>query len=415
VRPVSATTTPPNAPPIDDDSLVEMARRLASTFSVSGNEEAAIGIAADTMRALGFDEVIVDAVGNAVGIMGAGDGPRLLIDGHIDSIPLHSEDQWTVDPFGGTIVDGKLYGLGICDQKSSIAAAAHGVAAERALGAFDGRVAVVASVCEEEMEGCALATAIEHFQPDFVITSEPNDTRLGIGQRGRSKISVRVTGRACHAGHNRLGLNAAEALAALIVEAGTLDHPTHPHLGVRDLTCIDIASWPYPSVSTVPEKAEARFDCRFVPGETEASLLSMLTGCAERAWADWPEQPGLEVALVEASFKTWNGTELSAPEYAAAWWTDEDSHLVDTAKAALTAVGLDPTPTHYSFCTNGSLTAGVLGIPTIGFGVGVESMAHQVDEHVTLDSLRAGARGYASLARHLCGSVNPDMQGDHHG
>jgi putative selenium metabolism hydrolase len=399
------TTSPLSSPAIDDDALVDLARRLACTFSVSGSEEAAIAITADAMRGLGFDTVRVDEVGNAVGVMGTGGGPRLLIDGHIDSIPLHSEDQWTVDPFAGTIRDGKLYGLGICDQKSSIAAAAHGVAAEAALGPFDGQVAVVASVGEEMMEGCALASAIEWFRPDFFVTSEPNDTRLGIGQRGRSKISVRVTGRACHAGHNRLGLNAAEALAALIVEAGHLDHPTHPGLGVRDLTCIDIASWPYPSVSTVPERAEARFDCRFVPGETEASLIDMLTGCAERAWVGWPEKPALEVSLVEATFKTWTGAELSALEYAAAWWTDEDSHLVARAKAALTAAGLDPTPTHYSFCTNGSLTAGVLGIPTIGFGVGVESMAHQVDEHVTLESLRDGARGYAALARQLCGAA----------
>jgi acetylornithine deacetylase/succinyl-diaminopimelate desuccinylase-like protein len=337
--------------------------------------------------------------------MGTGYGPRLLIDGHIDSIPLHSEDRWSVDPFGGAIVDGRLYGLGICDQKASIAAAAHGVAAARATDAFAGTVAVVASVGEEEMEGCALASAVDAFAPDYVITSEPNDTRLGIGQRGRAKLSVRVTGRACHAGHRRLGINAAEALAALIVEAGRLEHPTHPGLGIRDLTCIDIASWPYPSVSTVPSSAEARFDCRFVPGETEASLVELLTGCGERAWAEWPEAPTLDVALVEATFKTWNGTELSAPEFAAAWWTDEDSLLVESAQYALAEVGLDPTPTHYSFCTNGSLTAGVLGIPTIGFGVGVEAMAHQVDEHVTLESLRAGARGYAALARHLCGST----------
>ena len=65
---------------------------------------------------------------------------------------------------------------------------------------------------------------------------------------------------------------------------------------------------------------------------------------------------------------------------------------------ALGTVGLDPTPTHYSFCTNGSYSAGVCGIPTIGFGVGVESMAHQVDEHVSLESLRCGAQGYAALA-----------------
>jgi acetylornithine deacetylase/succinyl-diaminopimelate desuccinylase-like protein len=356
---------------------------------------------------LGFDEVEIDAAGNAIGIIGSGDGPRLLIDGHIDTIPLHSVERWTVDPFGGEIRDGRLFGLGICDQKASIAAAAHGVAAARHAGRLAGSVAVVASVCEEAMEGQALAEAISWFEPSVVITSEPNDTRLGIGQRGRAKIEVTVTGRACHAGHATEGLNAADALAAVIVEAGRIVHPVHPDLGRRDLTCIDLASWPYPSVSTVAGRAMARFDCRFLPGETPASMIALIEGCAERAWAAWPERPGLMVALVRARFRTWSGAEFDAAEFCHAWWTDVRSPPVVAAQAALVEAGLDPTPTHYSFCTNGSLTAGELGIPTIGFGVGLERGAHVVDEYVTLDSLAAGVRGFSALAVHLTGGSGP--------
>jgi len=251
------------------------------------------------------------------------------------------------------------------------------------------------------MEGQALAGVVEEFAPDAVITSEPNDTRLCIGQRGRAKLWARVIGRACHAGHARAGLNAVEALAALVDEARRVEHPTHSKLGRRDLTCIDIASWPYPSVSTVPGKAEARFDCRFLPGETPASIIELLHACGAHAWRGWAEQPTLEVGLVGAEFATWTGARFAADEFAAAWWMDADGSVVRSAQAAMVDAGLDPTPTHYSFCTNGSLTAGLLGIPTLGFGVGVESMAHQVDEHVTLESLRAGARGYAALTDHL--------------
>jgi putative selenium metabolism hydrolase len=388
---------------IDDEALVALARTLASTSSVSGTEGAAVAVVIEAMNELGFEDVRVDDAGNAIGELGRADGPRLLIDGHIDSIPLHSADRWTVDPFGGEIRDGRLYGLGICDQKGSIAAAVHGVAALAAQNPIAGRVAVVASVCEEHMEGQALGGAVEAFAPDVVVTSEPNDTRLCIGQRGRAKAWVRVIGRGCHAGHAREGLNAAEALAALIEQVRAVDHPTHERLGRRDLTCIDIASWPYPSVSTVPERAEARFDCRFLPGETRESILALLEECAARAWVTWPERPGLEVSLVEASFSTWTGARFTAEEFAAAWWTDEDGRVVRDAQQAMLDAALDPTPTHYSFCTNGSLTAGSLGIPTLGFGVGVESMAHQVDEHITLESLRAGARGYAAFAGRLAG------------
>jgi putative selenium metabolism hydrolase len=382
--------------PVDDVALVDLATRLARTASVSGSEGPAVSLVTQAMERAGFDAVEVDGSGNAVGALGPRHGKTIMIDGHIDSIPLHSPERWSVDPFGGEVRDGNLYGLGICDQKASIAAAVHGVAA--AAPGLTARVVVVASVCEEEMEGGALAEPIAALRPDAFVTSEPNDTRLCIGQRGRAKVAVTVIGRACHAGHATVGLNAAHAMAALVGEVAQLDHPSHPRLGRRDLNCIDLHSEPYPSVSTIPGSVTARFDCRFLPGETPESIVLLLRAAADRAWAGWPERPRLDVGLVEAAFETWTGREFSLPEYAAAWWTPEDSALVRGATGALASVGLDPTPTHYSFCTNGSYAAGICGIPTIGFGVGVESMAHQVDEHVTLQSLRTGAQGYAALA-----------------
>jgi putative selenium metabolism hydrolase len=395
------------SPDIDESALIEFATELARTPSVSGSERAAVELAAARFRALGFDDVEIDRAGNAVGYIGSGSGPRLLIDGHIDTIPLHSAERWTVDPFGGRIIDGRLFGLGICDQKASIAAAAYGLAAARRAGVLGGSgsgvgtVALVASVCEEACEGAALASVAERFTPDMAITTEPNDTRLCIGQRGRAKLWVRVTGRACHAGHSGEGVNAAEALAEVIAEVRRVAPPTHPRLGRRDITCIDIASSPYPSVSTVPGEALARFDCRFLPGETPESLCGVLRDCAAAALAGWPEQPVVEVGVVDASFTTWTGASFSVPEFEPAWWTDEDSDLVTGAQKALSTAGLSAAPTHYSFCTNGSYLAGVAGIPTIGFGVGLEHIAHQADEYVTLDSLRKGARGFAAIAAQL--------------
>ena len=353
---------------------------------------------------LGFDDVGIDGAGNCVGVIGTSpDAHRLLIDGHIDSIPLHSEERWSVDPFGGQISGGRLYGLGICDQKGSIAAAAYGLAslfADRKRRPR-GQVALVASVNEEDIEGAALAQVVERFRPTWAVTTEPSDTRLCIGQRGRAKVEVAVTGRACHAGHSSHGVNAAEALAALICAVRDLDQPFHPKLGRRDITCIDIASWPYPSVSTVPGRATARFDCRFLPGESPESLIETLCAAARLAWVSWPEQPGLQVELVSADFSTWTGMTYSMPEFEPAWWTDENAPLVRAAQAGLTLAGLDSSPTYYAFCTNGSYLAGVAGIETVGFGVGEEHVAHQVDEYITIGSLLRGAAGFAAITAQL--------------
>ncbi|MET9609548.1 M20/M25/M40 family metallo-hydrolase [Streptomyces sp. NPDC006512] len=386
---------------VDDAALVDLARRLAATPSQSGNEQEAIGLVADAMRTVGLD-VTVDRSGNAIGTVGRGapGAPRLLIDGHIDSIPLHSEDSWRVDPFGGVIEDDRLYGLGICDQKASIAAAILGVGARyEELADLPGLVAVVASVGEENMEGAALSEAVAAVEPSVVVTTEPNDTRLAVGQRGRAKVEVEVVGRACHAGHVAQGVNAAEALAAVITRLRDAPRPHHPELGHRDVTCIDVTSWPYPSVSTVPGRALARFDARFLPGETEESLHRLLNDTAAAALADWPEAPTVIVRTVLAAFTTYTGVRYEVGEFAPAWWTE--GPVVTEAQRALSAAGLDPTPMSYSFCTNGSYTAGRLKIPTIGFGVGEEHIAHQANEYVTLTSLRRGAHGLAALAPRL--------------
>lgn len=385
----------------DEDALIRFAQKLAATPSVSGNEEEAVELAAEEMARVGFDEVTVDAAGNCIGYLGSGPGPRLLVDGHIDSIPLHSEDKWTVDPFGGVVRDGRLYGLGICDQKASIAAATHGLVGAKSAGKLRGQIALVASINEEDVEGAALSGVVDNFEPTWAITTEPSDTRLCIGQRGRAKITVTVTGRSCHAGHVAQGINAADAFAELIVKLRQLEHPCHPRLGRRDITCIDVTSMPYPSVSTVPGVARARFDCRFVPGETPETLVQTIRAAAEEAWAGWPESPELDVAIAQAEFQTWKGGKYSVPEFEEAWWTPEGTPLVEGAQAAMRSVGLDPTPTHYSFCTNGSYLCGSRSIPTIGFGVGEEHIAHQVDEYVSLRSLTLGAEGFAAMAAHL--------------
>jgi len=64
----------------------------------------------------------------------------------------------------------------------------------------------------------------------------------------------------------------------------------------------------------------------------------------------------------------------------------------------LRQTGLDPALTKYSFCTNGSTSAGVHHIPTIGFGPGREDGAHVVDENIEIEQLIGAAIGYQAIA-----------------
>jgi acetylornithine deacetylase/succinyl-diaminopimelate desuccinylase-like protein len=96
-------------------------------------------------------------------------------------------------------------------------------------------------------------------------------------------------------------------------------------------------------------------------------------------------------------FDSYSGARVEAPNFAPAWFVERDR---EPARTALAALGAEPH--HWAFCTNGSGTA-ALGIPTIGYGPGDETLAHRVDEYLELDELYAGAQGYATLAAALTG------------
>jgi acetylornithine deacetylase/succinyl-diaminopimelate desuccinylase-like protein len=351
----------------------------------------------DLFASIGTGLSYIDARGNAIWESDLhGREGCLMLDAHMDSIPLHSADRWSVGPFGGELRDGKIFGLGICDQKASLASV---VAAVRWLIA-DGwepqsRVVIVASVAEEQMEGVALELPIERYRPTIAVTTEPTDAKLFIGQRGRAKLFVEVLGQPAHAGHSAKGRNAA-VFASRLVSRVADEFPRSGSFAF-DLNCIDIHSEPYPSVSTIPGYTLVRFDARFGIEEGSDSVIGALEALVQDELVAADNQLIARVGYEPATVCTWNGFKGEAPEFAPAWSMSPDSEVVLAARRALNEVGLSDRPGFYSFCTNGSFLAGTRGIPTIGFGVGEEHMAHQIDEYVTVDSIHRGTVGFRAL------------------
>ena len=383
-------------PNLGDDRALDFLRMLVAIDSTPGREKTIVHRIVDAMKLLGYLEAFVDEAGNAVGRLGEG-SPVILTDCHIDTIPRHSDGRWQHNPLGAEIDNGRLYGLGACDMKASAAAVIYGAARLFAsASAPPGTVYVVSSVAEEMMEGAALADTFDRCRPDITVIGEPTDLRLALGQKGRAKIEVEVTGTTAHAGHPEVGINAVEKMAEFVTSVASIEHPTHPILGRRTATCIDIHSEPYPSVSAVPETCRARFDCRFGPEETKETLMSMLTEHG-RVWSGGARAPRLDVHMYVADFETFNGRRYRIPEYAPAWLTDPDSDIVRACVRGLSEAGLPSETSTYGFCTNGSLTAGLRRVTTVGYGIGREEVAHTVDEYVDIDKFYRGTSGYAAL------------------
>jgi putative selenium metabolism hydrolase len=369
-------------------TVADLARRLVATESTpTAGEAAALAVARAEMERLGYDHVGTDAGGNLVGRIGDGSPPVLVIDSHIDTVPLHEAARWSVDPFAATVRDGRLVALGACDMKGPLAATIVGAAQARDAGPLRGTVLVVASLAEELMEGAALARGFDDERIDLCLIAEPTSLRLATAQRGRAKLEVEVHGRAAHAASAFRGVNAVAQAAAIIRAAAGLPEVEHPLLGRRDVNVIDIASEPYPSMSTIPSGCLLRFDVRFVPPETPESLLATFRGLV-------PDGVDADVRFYRAEFTTVAGDSYAVDEFAGSWETPRDHPLVS---GALAATGAEAWA--YRFCTNGSYFAAARGIPTIGYGPGDPDDAHAVDESVALADLETAADGYAGIVR----------------
>jgi putative selenium metabolism hydrolase len=390
---------PSETPEMNDSALVDFLKVLVTLPSHAPHEGEALQRIAAEMRRLNYDDVTFDSDGNVIGRLGSG-RPVLLVDGHVDTIPPHSIEAWTSPPLTAPERDGRVYGLGTVDMKGPIAAFVHGLARLGRGPTLRGTVCAVCSHAEEVMEGAALASTVKRIKPDFVIIAEPTALRLCHAQRGRAKVEVQLKGRAVHAAHASLGVNPAEQVADVIRDISRGKGTTMAAGIQRQITCIGVQSHPYPSVSTVPNFAVAQFDCRLPPSDTEKTVL-MLFDDAVASIRRLPseKQSRVEIDFVTYEFISYAGTKLEIREFAPGWETAPTSGLVRACLAGLEGAGLAPTLGAYQFCTNGSYTAGVAGIPTVGFGPGLETDAHTVDESIAIDALIQAAKGYENIAR----------------
>ena len=192
-----------------DASLIAFCQRALQTPSVSGQEQAMAELMRERMLALGFDEVVFDRLGNVIGtIHGKRPGKTILLDGHMDTVDVIDAAEWSHDPFGGEISDGKIYGRGASDMKGSDCAMvmAAGRFAAQTKKDFAGTICVSGSVHEECFEGVAPRQITKRVHPDFVIVGEATSTSVKIGQRGRAEVLVETGGVSCHSSNPEKGV-----------------------------------------------------------------------------------------------------------------------------------------------------------------------------------------------------------------
>lgn len=383
--------------------LIPFCQEALRIPSYSGREEQIARFFKGRMEEYGFDEVRLDRYGSVLGILrGSRPGPTVLLDGHIDTVDVIDAAEWTYPPFGGELHGGRIYGRGASDMKGSDTAMISAAAqfAEDTGRDFAGTVCVSGTVHEECFEGVSSREITRAVHPDFVIVGEATTTTVKTGQRGRAEVVVETEGKSCHSSNPEKGVNAVYHMMAVIAEIRKIVPNEHPILGKGILELTDIQSRPYPGASVVPALCRATFDRRTLVGEDEEAILAPIRAAIERAREAVPDLKA-RAYLAEGNAPCWTGETISAKRYFPAWLMDENDENVRKVLQGLRDAGVEAKISHFAFCTNGSHFCGEAGIPTIGYGPSLESLAHVRDEYIEVEQLAAAYRGYRHILRRL--------------
>jgi len=343
-----------------------------------GRERACATFIADWLRDAGIDaELIHDPFPDRPQVratIGAGspDADHLVLNGHVDVVPPGDRDRWSVDPFEG-VVDAdadRVYGRGASDMKSGVAAAMLATR-ELATEGIDGRLTLTFAVGEETAEP-GTKTLVEGLDADYGIVLEPTELEVHTAGKGLAWYVATVSGVAAHASRPHLGANAVDGLLSADGPLGEyrdrIAERTHPLLGASLCTPTMVEGGTKENV--LAERAELRFDRRFLPSESVDELDAEM-----RELFDPLREDGFDVSVERT--RTYDAAEIPV-----------DSPIAETVRRHASAVAGAPTaPAGKDAATDQRNLVNDAGVPTIIWGPGTPAQSHTVDEWARTDLL----------------------------
>src|ERR1035437_1272306 len=370
-------------------------RDLIAIKSLSSEEGEVIPRIKQEMEKCGYDEIIIDPMGNIIGRIGHGKHV-IAMDAHVDTVDVGNPDNWSVDPFKGDERDGIIYGRGACDMKGPLASIIYGGKIIKDLGLEgDYTLYIVGSVQEEDCDGLCWQYIINEDKiiPEVVVISEATNLAVFRGHRGRMEIEVRTKGISCHGSAPERGVNAVYKMAPIVQEIEELNTRLggEPFLGKGTVTISDIRATS-PSLCAVADSSTIHLDRRLAATDTLESAVKEIQDLPSVKNAE------AEVVVLDYAVPSWKGLTYPTKKYFPTWLLPEDHPVLSTGVKTFEGLfGEKPVVSRWVFSTNGVAVMGMHGIPCIGFGPGDEIYAHMATEHVPVEHLVRAAAWYAAF------------------
>ncbi len=371
--------------------------RVPSVFDPARglNEAPAAELVAAAMRSFGWSpqfDLVAPGRPNVVAVIdGEGPGPTLMFEGHTDVVTEGNADLWTVDPFGGQIRDGRIWGRGAADMKAGLAAMLFAVDALQRSGPFPGRIVLGALVDEEAMMAGAKDFVARGRADgiDAVICCEPEGGEICHVAKGALRLRLDLHGVMAHGAMPFQGRNPNRAVGHIIVAFADLEqrlqalHGEHPYLGHVWITPTVLRSGEPAQMNVMPADASAWIDVRTTPSVDHQALVNEVHAVATAVAADH----GITVRLTVIDDRPSVATDESHRLVRAVW----DAH----AAVASTPPRLGGVPG----ATDGTVLTSLTGMASVVYGPGGKWIAHQADEFVEIDDIVQHAKVYVGAAR----------------
>lgn len=373
---------------VDQDAVVATTQALVrvDTRNPPGDEARIVATCRELLAPLAADiEVIEPAPGRSslVARLPRRGRPVLVVNGHLDVVPI-SEDDWTVDPFGAEVNDGRVWGRGSADMKGGIAAALEAVAALGRSGREPAWDLVFHLVADEERGGrWGTEVLVERGfcrEVAACLVPEPTDLDVCVAERGLLVAHLTTLGRPAHGSAPRKGISAIEtaAKAVLALHAADFGGEPHPLLGRPTANVGEISGGS--GHNTVAESCRVTIDRRVLPGATFESTLAEVEAKI-RAVGD----PDLRYEIDVEVFG--EASELD----------EEHPWAALVGRCIAEATGRQPDVIGMPFTTDARFVRNRAGVPAVVCGPGGIAQAHVHDEWVAVEQLVDAAAAFATL------------------
>ena len=377
------------------DQLVDFTSRIVTTPSLSGEEGDVASLIVAEMKALNYDEVWTDEVGNIIGKIAGSGGPTVMLNGHMDVVDPGPDDGWPHPAYSGKVVDDQLWGRGSVDMKGPVAAMIYGAAQFKQLDIRPAGDVLMTVAVMEEIAGLGSQFLATHTSADVAIVGEPSRNELRLGHRGRIELQVKFSGRSAHASAPDLAINPHFAAAKFMQRLESLSLQSDPVLGKATIAPTLYVT-DQQSANVIPSEVTVYLDWRNVPAETTELALKTLEALIEPA----SDGSSASVSVTEQPRRCYTGVTRDFASIFPPFATIPSSPLAAAAEKIIQAsTGRSANPDVWQFATDGGHLA-LAGVPIVGFGPGDDRLAHTNQEQISTEELKTAAATYSPL---ICG------------